>query len=94
MAAVSVEKMSWREINDLEAKIAKAKSAARETAKVDLKAKIDRLLQGSGFTIGDLYGNVGRGRGRPKTAVKYANPKIVAKPGRGSAASRTGWLLA
>ena len=93
MAAVSVEKMSLREINDLEAKIAKAKSAAREKAKVDIKAKIDRLLQGSDFTIGDLYGNVGRGRGRPKTAVKYANPENRSETwtGRGR---KPNWLVA
>jgi DNA-binding protein H-NS len=93
MAAVSVEKMSLREINDLEAKIAKAKSAAREKAKTDLKAKIDRLLDGSGFTIGELYGHVGRGRGRSKSAAKYANPDNRSETwtGRGR---KPNWLVA
>ena len=93
MAAVNVDRMSLKEINDLEAKIAKAKSAAREKAKSDLKDRIDRLVEGSGFTVADLYGFAARGRGRSKSAAKYANPenKTETWTGRGR---KPNWLVA
>ncbi len=93
MAAVNVDRMTLKEINDLEAKIAKAKSAARDKAKSDLKDKIDRLVEGSGFTIAELYGFAARGRGRSKSAAKYANPdnKSETWTGRGR---KPNWLVA
>ncbi|MGA7117613.1 MAG: H-NS histone family protein [Hyphomicrobium sp.] len=93
MAAVNVDRMSLKEINDLEAKIAKAKSAAREKAKSDLKDRIDRLVEGSGFTVAELYGFAARGRGRSKSAAKYANPenKTETWTGRGR---KPNWLVA
>lgn len=93
MAAVNVDKMSLKEINDLEAKIAKAKSAARDKAKADLKDRIDRLVDGSGFSVAELYGFGGRGRGRSKSAAKYANPDNRSETwtGRGR---KPNWLVA
>lgn len=93
MAVVNVEKMSLREINDLEMKLARAKSQARDRAKTELKEKIDRLIDGSGFTISELYGASGRGRGRSKSAAKYANPDNRAETwtGRGR---KPNWLIA
>jgi DNA-binding protein H-NS len=93
MAVVNVERMTLKEINDLEAKIAKAKSAARDKAKTDIKDKIDRLVDGSGFTIAELYGFNVRGRGRSKSAAKYANPdnKSETWTGRGR---KPNWLVA
>ncbi len=93
MAAVNVDRMTLKEINDLEAKIAKAKSAARDKAKSDLKDKIDRLVDGSGFTIAELYGYTARGRGRSKSAAKYANPENKSETwtGRGR---KPNWLVA
>jgi DNA-binding protein H-NS len=93
MAAVNVDRMSLKEINDLEAKIAKAKSAAREKAKSDLKDRIDRLVEGSGFSIAELYGFASRGRGRSKSAAKYANPENKSETwtGRGR---KPNWLVA
>ncbi len=93
MAVVNVDRMTLKEINDLEAKIVKAKSAARDKAKSDLKDKIDRLVDGSGFTIAELYGFAARGRGRSKLAAKYANPdnKTETWTGRGR---KPNWLVA
>jgi DNA-binding protein H-NS len=93
MAAVNVERMTLKQIEDLEAKIAKAKSAARESSKAELKAKIDKLLEGSDFTIAELYGfKTKRGRGG-KSSAKYANPDDPSQTysGRGR---RPFWLLA
>ncbi len=93
MAAINVEKMSLKDIHDLEAKLQKAKSQARERAKGDLKDKIDRLLEGTGFSIHELYGMPGRGRGRGKSAAKYANPENKSETwtGRGR---KPNWLVA
>lgn len=93
MVAVNVEKLSLKEITDLEAKIAKAKSQAREKAKADAKAKIDRILEMSGFTLAEVYGLPTRGRGRSKSAAKYANPDNRAETwtGRGR---KPNWLNA
>lgn len=93
MAAVNVDRLSLKEINDLEAKIAKAKAAARDKARADLKDRIDRLVDGSGFTIAELYGFTTRGRGRSKSAAKYANPENKSETwtGRGR---KPNWLVA
>ena len=42
MAADDIEKMTLKQLSDLEGRIAKVKSQAQENAKADLKAKIDR----------------------------------------------------
>ncbi len=93
MAAINVDKMSLKDINDLEAKLSKAKAQARDRARADLKAQIDELLDGTGFTVHDLYGSAGRGRGRGKSAAKYANPdnKSETWTGRGR---KPNWLVA
>lgn len=96
MAAVNVDKLSLKDLNDLEAKVAKAKAAARNRARSDVKAKIDAILASSGFTIGDLYPTAGRGRGRSAgstKAAKFANPDNRSETwtGRGR---KPNWLVA
>ena len=93
MAAINVERMTLKQIEALEAQIAKAKTEARETAKADLKAKIDRLLDGSDFTIAELYGLKGKKGRAGKSAAKYANPDDPSQTytGRGR---RPFWLIA
>ncbi len=93
MAAINVDKMSLKDINELEAKLQKAKSQARERARADIKAQIDDLIDGSGFSIGELYGVSGRGRSRGKSAAKYANPDNRSETwtGRGR---KPNWLVA
>jgi DNA-binding protein H-NS len=93
MTAVNVERMSLKQIEDLEARIAKAKTQARETTKAELKAKIDRLLNGSEFSVHEIYGLNGK-RGRAgKSVAKYANPNDASQTwtGRGR---RPDWLIA
>jgi DNA-binding protein H-NS len=92
MAAINVERMTLKQIEALEVQIAKAKTEARETAKADLKAKIDRLIDGSDFNIAELYGFKSK-KGRGKSAAKYANPDDPSQTysGRGR---RPFWLLA
>jgi DNA-binding protein H-NS len=93
MARVPVEKMSLKQIMALEAQIADAKVRVAEEAKSELKAKIDALLAGSGFTIADLYPALGRGRKGSKSVAKYANPEDRSQTwtGRGR---KPNWLVA
>ena len=93
MVAVNVERMSLKQIEDLEARIAKAKTQARETTKAELKAKIDRLLNGSEFTVLRLYGFKSKTGRAGKSAAKYANPDDPSQTysGRGR---RPFWLIA
>ncbi|MBL8564395.1 MAG: H-NS histone family protein [Hyphomicrobiaceae bacterium] len=99
MASINVDKMSLKDINDLEAKLAKAKAAAKGRAKAEVKEKIDALLEGSGFTIAELYPitRVGRPRGsvaaKSAKSAKYANPDDRSETwtGRGR---KPNWLVA
>ena len=94
MAAVDIDNLTLKQISDLEARIEKAKSQAVDKAKTDLKAKINRLLDGSGFTVAELYGfTTKRGRNGSKSAPKYANPDDPTQTwtGRGR---KPNWLVA
>ena len=95
MARVAVEKLSLKQIQELEGRIAVVKAKAADAAKAELKSKIDALLANSGFTIGDLYPITGRGRGRglSKSSAKYANPEDRSQTwtGRGR---KPNWLVA
>jgi DNA-binding protein H-NS len=93
MAAVNVDRMTLKEINDLEAKLAKAKAQAREKARIELKEKIEKLVDGSGFTVSELFGFAARGKGRGKSVARYANPdnRSDTWTGRGR---KPNWLVA
>ena len=79
MAAIHLEKMSFKDMIDLENKLKKAIDTARMRETETLKQKIDAIIQNAGMTIdqvADLYG-FGRGRGvrkGSKVAAKYRNP--------------------
>jgi DNA-binding protein H-NS len=73
MAVENIERMTLKQLSDLEGRIAKVKSQAQNEVKADLKAKIDRLVSGSDFTIAELYGFKTK-RGKSKSAAKYVNP--------------------
>lgn len=91
--AINVDNLSLKDLNDLEAKLAKAKANAAQAERAKLKEKIDNLLKGTGITVHDLYGLGKRGRGRSKSAAKYANPdnRDETWTGRGR---KPNWLVA
>jgi DNA-binding protein H-NS len=96
MASINVDKMSLKDLNDLEAKLTKAKAAVRNRAKSEAKQKIDAILASYGFSIGELYAvsRVGRPRGSVgNKAAKYANPDNRGETwtGRGR---KPNWLVA
>lgn len=92
MAAPNVDKMSLKELLELEAKVKKAISGAREREKVEMKQKVESLLAGAGLSLNELYG--GRGAAKGKTvAPKYMNPENRSETwtGRGR---KPRWLVA
>jgi DNA-binding protein H-NS len=91
--AINVDNLSLKDLNDLESKLAKAKAHAAQAERSKLKEKIDNILKGTGLTVHDLYGAGKRGRGRGKSAAKYANPDDRSQTwtGRGR---KPNWLVA
>ena len=89
--AINVDNLSLKDINDLEAKLAKAKAHAAQAERAKYKEKIDNILKGTGLTVHDLYG-IGK-KGRGKSAAKYANPDDRSQTwtGRGR---KPNWLVA
>lgn len=75
MATVNVDKLSLKELLELEAKLDRAIASARERERSEVRQKIESIVQSSGFSVSELFG--GRGgpaRGRTVTA-KYVNPE-------------------
>lgn len=74
MAGVNVDKMSLKELLDLEAKLEKAIANARERERSEMKQKIENIVQNAGFSVSELFG----GRASPAkgrtVAAKYVNP--------------------
>ena len=94
MASINVDKLSLKELVDLEAKVKKALGAARDRERTELKKKMADLAETHGFSVAELFGAT-RGRpGKSKSVgvAKYANPENKADTwtGRGR---KPNWLV-
>lgn len=95
MTTINVDKLSLKELADLEAKVQKATAAARERERAKLKKKVADLAETYGFSVAELFGT-SRGRGAVKGksvgVAKYANPenKSDTWTGRGR---KPNWLV-
>lgn len=90
MAIVNVDKMTLKDLLDLEQKVQKSINTARDRERAEVKQALAKLAEKRGFSVSELYG----GRGRGKTSVaKYANPANRAETwtGRGR---KPNWLVA
>jgi DNA-binding protein H-NS len=74
--AVNVDKMTLKELRDLESKVSAAIVRVQDQDRAELKSKIDELAKRHGVSVPELYGmGKGRGAGRGgKVAVKFMNP--------------------
>ncbi|HUS97342.1 MAG TPA: H-NS histone family protein [Hyphomicrobiaceae bacterium] len=93
MRGINIDKMSLKDLIDLELKVKKAIGAAKERERSQLKQKIEQLVQSSGFSIDELFA---RGRASMKgrtVAPKFANPENKSETwsGRGR---KPKWLVA
>jgi DNA-binding protein H-NS len=92
MATINVDKMSLKDLLELELKVQKAIANARERERAEIKQKVEALVQNSGFSVSELFGPRGGLRGRA-VAAKYVNPENRAETwtGRGR---KPKWLAA
>jgi DNA-binding protein H-NS len=89
--AKDLEKMSLKELQELEQKVKKAKSSVHERGRSALLRKLESIADAAGYKISDLFG--GRSSKGRKLAAKYANPDDSSETwtGRGR---RPRWLTA
>ena len=89
MATVNVDKMSLKDLLELEAKVQKAISSARDRERADVKQALAVMAEKRGFSVSELFG----GRGRKSSAAKYVNPDNRSETwtGRGR---KPNWLVA
>ena len=87
----SVEKMSYKELQELSLRVKKAMASVQDRERATLRQKMEALAAGAGFKLGDLFGGRG-GKGRT-VAAKYVNPADPTETwtGRGR---RPRWLAA
>ncbi|MFZ1990142.1 MAG: H-NS histone family protein [Alphaproteobacteria bacterium] len=90
MATVNVDKMSLKDLIELEAKVQKAIAVARDRERAEVKQAMAALAEKRGFSVSELFGGRGRGKG---SAAKYVNPdnKTETWTGRGR---KPNWLVA
>ena len=75
MAAPNIDKLSYRELLDLESRIAIAIETKRQAEKANLKLKLAEMAADSGFNLDELL-NAGKGgRKGGKVAPKYRHPQ-------------------
>lgn len=93
---INVDKMSLKELVDLEAKVQKALANARDRERSALKEKMAELAKNHGFSVNELFGGVrgarGAAKGKSLGVAKYANPENRADTwtGRGR---KPNWLV-
>ncbi len=93
MASINVDKMSLKELVDLDLKIQKAIVAAKERERAELKHKIAALAENSGFSMSELFGGRTAVKGKSSGVAKYKNPDNHSETwtGRGR---KPNWLVA
>lgn len=94
MANVNLAKMSLKELIALQSDVEHAILAARQRERQEVLAKMEELAQDAGFSINELVGGKGRGKGKASiSAAKYVNPdnRTETWTGRGR---KPNWLVA
>lgn len=71
--ARELDRMSLRELQELELKVRKAKATAQDRSRADLRKKIETMVADAGFRLTDIFSGRG-GKGRT-VAAKYVNPE-------------------
>jgi DNA-binding protein H-NS len=90
MASVNVDKLSLKELLDLEGRVQKAISVARAREHGELKQDLEAFAEKRGFSLRELFG--GRGKGKASVA-KYANPDDRSETWTGRGRKRN-WVIA
>ena len=72
MAGPNVEKMTLKDLLDLDIRVKKAINNAKERERIDVRQRMVELAERSGFSVNELFGSTRGGKGG-KVAVKYRN---------------------
>lgn len=90
MASINVDKLPLKDLLDLQMKVERAISTAKDRERAEIKQKIASLAENAGFSVGELFGARGRGKA---VAAKYVNPDNRSETwtGRGR---KPNWLVA
>ena len=95
MASINIDKMSLRDLVELEHRVKKAIGSARDREKSEIRAQALELIESSGFSVPELFGKARAVRGSKTSngAAKYVNPDNRSETwaGRGR---KPNWLLA
>jgi DNA-binding protein H-NS len=70
--AKDLDRMSYKELQDLELRLRRAKASAQERARSEVRQKAESIITAAGFRVSDVFGGRG-GKGRT-VAAKYVNP--------------------
>lgn len=72
MATPNLDKMSLKDLNDLEQRVRKQIAIAKDRERARIKLEILATLEDTGFSVSELFGGSGRGALKgSKVAVKY-----------------------
>jgi DNA-binding protein H-NS len=90
MASINVDKLSLKDLLDLEARVERAISQAKERERAEIKQKVASMVENAGFSVGELFGARGRGKA---VVAKFVNPDNRSETwtGRGR---KPNWLVA
>ncbi len=93
MATPNVDKMSLKDLIELDLKVQKALGIAKERERTELRHKIAALAEDSGFSVSELFGGRGAAKGKSSGIAKYKNPDNNSETwtGRGR---KPNWLVA
>lgn len=92
MATINVDKMSLKDLIELDLKVQKAIGVAKERERVELRSKIAALAEDSGFSVSELFGGRTAGKAKSAGVAKYKNPDNPSETwtGRGR---KPNWLV-
>jgi len=93
MATVNLNKMSLKDLQTLREDLEHAIANAQLREKQEVLSQMEALAQERGFSMNELVGSKGRGKGKGSvSAAKYANPDNRAETwtGRGR---KPNWLV-
>lgn len=74
MAAINVDKLSLKDLLDLEVKVRKAIVVARERERTEIRQEMIAIAAKRGMSLQEILGNTKPGKGG-KVAVKFRNPE-------------------
>ena len=71
--AKDLDRMSFKELQELELKLKKAKASAEDRTRAEVRTKVEALIAGAGFKVSDIFG----GRGGKGGAVRAHRNGLV-----------------